>query len=214
VGGSQTLRVDVRVLAATNKDLAAEIRAGRFREDLFFRLNVVPVHVPPLRERRDDIPLLAEHFLSAYLDENGLPARQFTPEALQLLRTLPWPGNIRELSNAVERLAILTRGPRIGPDDLLRHGIGVDLAAAGQAAAPRGTAAGGDDLEIPAAVMRAGGLVAARQEFEKRCILAALTEAAGNVSQAARLLGIDRTNLHKKIQTYGLGSGREGGNDP
>ncbi len=210
VGGSQTVRVDVRVLAATNKDLAAEVKAGRFREDLFFRLNVVPVHVPPLRERRDDIPLLAEHFLANYLDENGLPQRRFAPEALQLLRSLPWPGNIRELGNAVERLAILARGATIGPEELARLGIGGDLPAG--AAAPMTAGAPADAATTPTAVMAVGGLVAARQEFEKRCVAAALAEAGGNVSQAARLLGIDRTNLHKKIQAYGL-AGRDGGDD-
>ncbi len=211
VGGNQTVRVDVRVLAATNMDLAAAVKAGRFREDLFFRLNVVPVHVPPLRERRDDIPLLAEHFLANYLDENGLPQRGFAPEALQLLRALPWPGNIRELGNAVERLAILARGAQIGPEDLARCGVGGDLPAGGGAAPP--PAAGDGGAWSPAAVMAAGGLVAARQEFEKRCVAAALDESGGNVSQAARLLGIDRTNLHKKIQAYGLGAGKDGGED-
>ncbi|HPF70075.1 MAG TPA: sigma-54 dependent transcriptional regulator [Candidatus Krumholzibacteria bacterium] len=212
VGSGQTVRVDVRVLAATNKDLAAEARAGRFREDLFFRLNVVPVQVPPLRDRRDDIPLLAEHFLSVYLDENGLPPRRFAPEALQLLRTLPWPGNIRELGNAVERLAILARGTLIGPDDLARLGIGGDLRPGTSVVGASDGAAAAESWS-PTAVMASGGLVAARQEFEKRCVAAALDEAAGNVSQAARLLGIDRTNLHKKIAAYGLTAGRDGSDD-
>ncbi len=198
VGGNATIHVDVRVLAATNKDLPAEVRAGAFREDLYFRLNVVPVHVPPLRERREDIPLLAEHFLGAYLDENGLPQRQFAPEALQLLGSLPWPGNIRELGNAVERLAILSAGSVIGPEDLARCGVGGDITLETNGALPE------TGLFEPSAVMAAGGLVAARQNFEKQCITSALAEAGGNVSQAARLLGIDRTNLHKKIQSYGL----------
>ena len=215
VGGSQTIRVDVRVLAATNKDLTAEIRAGRFREDLFFRLNVVPIHVPALRERADDIPLLAEYFLASYLEENGLPPRRFTPAALQILRALPWPGNVRELSNIVERLAIMVRGPSIDPDDLARHGVGGDLPLAAHrlGVASDGVARSGAADCTPTAVMAAGGLLAARQEFERRCVEAALVEAGGNVSQAARLLGIDRTNLHKKIQTYGLGPGRDGGDD-
>ncbi|MCB1185305.1 sigma-54-dependent Fis family transcriptional regulator, partial [bacterium] len=135
VGGNDTVRVDVRVLAATNKDLAAEAAAGTFREDLFFRLNVVPIHVPPLRARAADIPLLAEHFLASYLDENALPQRAFAPAALERLRGLPWPGNIRELGNAVERLAILAPGDPIGTDDLARCGIGTGGDA--------GTAAGG-----------------------------------------------------------------------
>jgi two-component system nitrogen regulation response regulator NtrX len=212
VGGNETLNVDVRVLAATNKDLPTEVKTGAFREDLYFRLNVVPVQVPPLRERREDIPLLAEHFLATYLDENGLPQRGFAPEVLQLLESLPWPGNIRELSNAVERLAILSAGALIGPEDLTRCGVGLDLPAGGgtDSRAYATTEAG---LCEPAAVMSAGGLVAARQEFEKRCITAALAEAGGNVSQAARLLIIDRTNLHKKIQAYGLGQAKKDGGD-
>jgi len=207
VGDDTTIGVDVRVLAATNKNLPAEVQAGRFREDLYFRLNVVPVHVPSLRDRRDDIPLLAEHFLATYVAENDLAAHTFAPEALQLLRSLPWPGNIRELGNAVERLAILGRGTVIGPGDLARCGVGSDLPLEEGAAPTAATGVGYD----PAAVQAAGGLVAARKEFEKGCIAAALDEAGGNVSQAARLLGIDRTNLHKKIQTYGLTPGKGGG---
>ncbi len=200
VGGDETLKVDVRVVAATNKDLAAEAEAGRFREDLFFRLNVVPIHVPPLRQRADDIPLLAEHFLAVYLDENGLPQRSFSAEALQVLRGLPWQGNIRELGNAVERLAILAAGDQIGVGDLTLCGIG---GAAGTVAGAAGGGGGGGRWDL-AAVQAAGGLVAARQQFEQEQIAAALAETGGNVSAAARLLSIDRTNLHKKIQAYGL----------
>jgi two-component system nitrogen regulation response regulator NtrX len=198
VGGNETLKVDVRVVAATNKDLSAEAEAGRFREDLFFRLNVVPIHVPPLRERADDIPLLAEHFLAVYLDENGLPQRSFSADALAVLRNLPWQGNIRELGNAVERLAILAAGEEIGRDDLALCGIGGDGGAPGSVASGKGSW----DL---AAVKAAGGLVPARQQFEKEQIEAALDETGGNVSAAARVLNIDRTNLHKKIQALGLG---------
>ena len=199
VGGDETLKVDVRVVAATNKDLAAEAEAGRFREDLFFRLNVVPIHVPPLRERAADIPLLAEHFLAVYLDENGLPQRGFASTALDVLRGLPWQGNIRELGNAVERLAIMAAGEEIDPEDLALCGIG------GAAPTP-GPGRGGSGWDL-AAVQAAGGLVAARQQFEKEQIGAALAETEGNVSAAARLLNIDRTNLHKKIQALGLGEG-------
>ena len=138
VGGSETVSVDVRVLAATNKDLPAEVRAGNFREDLFFRLNVVPILVPPLRLRREDIPLLAEHFLARYLDENQLPQRVFSRTALELLQLLPWPGNIRELGNAVERLAILSTGDAIEVDDLQGCGVGTELVAAGRVAAGGG----------------------------------------------------------------------------
>ncbi|MDX2473203.1 MAG: sigma-54 dependent transcriptional regulator [Candidatus Krumholzibacteria bacterium] len=206
VGGDKTYNVDVRVLAATNKDLPAEAAAGRFREDLYFRLNVVPVHVPPLRERRADIALLAEHFLAGYLDENGLPQRSFEVDALQLLGRLPWPGNIRELSNAVERLAILSRGATITTADLADCGIGAD--GGGARGATHSSVGAAETMDL-AAVQAAGGLVAARHQFEKGLIQAALDETGGNVSGAARLLGIDRTNLHKKIQAYGLGPDRE-----
>ncbi len=206
VGGSETIKVQVRVIAATNKDLAAEVAAGTFREDLFFRLNVVPIAVPPLRERAGDISLLAEHFLARYLDENGLPARSFTPAALARLEGMVWAGNIRELGNAVERLAILTSGEAIDVEDLATSGLGdagVPLAAAGSATAI---------VPLNAAAVRAqGGLVAARQAFESACIISVLKETGGNVSQAARELGIDRTNLHKKIQSYGLGDRRGNG---
>jgi len=218
VGGSDTVRVDVRILAATNKDLPVEVSRGEFREDLYFRLNVVPVQVPPLRERRQDIPLLAEHFLTRYLDENGLPQRIFAAETLQLLQSLPWPGNIRELGNAVERLAILSSGASIEPADLTRCGVGADLQSSGREIQHMGGSTeptgGANAVAVePTGVLAMGGLVAARQAFEKACIAAALNEAEGNVSQAARLLGIDRTNLHKKIQAYDLGSGRSGRNE-
>jgi two-component system nitrogen regulation response regulator NtrX len=207
VGGSETYNVDVRVLAATNKDLPAEAAAGRFREDLYFRLNVVPVQVPPLRDRRDDIPLLAEHFLAVYLDENALPQRTFAADALTVLRQLPWPGNIRELSNAVERLAILSTGQQITTNDLSLCGIGSQ--AGGNAATGGGSADTGAPANLEA-VQAAGGLAAARQHFERTLIQAALERTDGNVSSAARLLGIDRTNLHKKILAYELGSGKDG----
>jgi two-component system nitrogen regulation response regulator NtrX len=214
VGGSDTIKVDVRVVAATNKDLAAEVAAGRFREDLYFRLNVVPVHVPPLRERPGDIALLAEHLLSAYLDENGLPQRRLDDGALLTLQRLPWPGNIRELGNAVERLAILTVGAAITAQDLALCGVGAATGTGAPAVRAGGGGQAATGAVVPAwdlaAVRRAGGLAAARQQFEKDLVEAALREADGNVSGAARLLGLDRTNLHKKIQAYGLGHERDG----
>jgi two-component system nitrogen regulation response regulator NtrX len=220
VGGSDTLAVDVRVLAATNKDLAAEVAAGRFREDLFFRLNVVPITVPPLRERRKDIPLLAQHFLSRYRLENNLPPREFASVTLGLLTDLPWPGNVRELNNVVERLAIMAKGATIEPEDLQAAGVltaGLGIALAAQPQVPekgsRAPAAGpfpdGGLNLTPAQIQGMGGLVAARRRFEAECIRACLAAADGNVSQAARLLGIDRTNLHKKIRSYGITNGED-----
>jgi len=204
VGGSGTRKVDVRVIAATNQDLSARIREGQFREDLFFRLNVIPIHVPPLRERREDIPLLTNHFLERYRLENNLPPMTIDDAALEALCRLPWPGNVRELCNVVERLVILCRGAQIGLADL--EGAGV---------LPRGTgsAAPRADQELhpldPDQVLALGGLVEARRRFEAVCIREALGRAGGNVSEAARLLGIDRTNLHKKIQAYDIQEGKE-----
>ncbi len=206
VGDNRTINVDVRVLAATNKDLAEEVQAGNFREDLFFRLNVVPLEVPPLRRRPGDIPLLAEHFLASYLDENGLSQRSFSAKALERMAAYAWPGNVRELGNAVERLAILALGDVIEVDDLQRCGIGGD----------HGSPVASSQLGIAAdlsALQAAGGLAEARKEFEKTHIKAALDQVRGNVSAAARLLSIDRTNLHKKIHAYGLSSGADGEQD-
>jgi two-component system nitrogen regulation response regulator NtrX len=217
VGGAQTLEVDVRVLAATNKDLPAEVKAGRFREDLFFRLNVVPIVVPPLRERRDDIPLLTHHFLERYRLENNLPTKKFADEVMAILTRLPWPGNVRELNNVIERLAIMTPGACIGVADLARVGMLAESAGdVGEARPAAGmTAAAATDFSAevqplpPGEVLRLGGLVEARRRFEAACIREALTAADGTVSQAARLLGIDRTNLHKKIQSLGISVGKE-----
>ncbi len=197
VGGGGTRKIDVRVVAATNIDLEDSLADGSFREDLYFRLNVVPIVVPPLRRRSDDIALLAEHFLSRYGRENDLPRREFSDAALKELTRLPWPGNVRELHNAVERLAIMAAGAVIEPEDLQRTGL------LGGPAATR-PAGSGDVSTAPDAVLAQGGLVKARQSFEAECIRRALDEAQGNVSEAARRLGIDRTNLHKKIQAYGL----------
>ena len=203
VGGAQTLAVDVRVLAATNKDLEVEVKAGRFREDLWFRLAVIPLRMPALRERREDIALLARHFLEGFRLENNRPPLRFTPAAEARLAAQPWPGNVRELQNAVERLAIMAPGPEIDVDDM-------DRAPSGPVAAPRPDSATAPAPSSPAAVLAAGGLVEARRRFEIACIRQALEESGGNVSQAARALGIDRTNLHKKIQAYGLETPTQG----
>jgi two-component system nitrogen regulation response regulator NtrX len=214
VGGRHTARVDVRVLAATNKDLQAEVAAGRFREDLYFRLNVIPLLVPPLRERREDIPALANHFLARYCAENNLPPRTFSTEALQILSLLSWPGNVRELHNAVERLTIMTPGKCIEAADLQRTGlVKKDEKTATRAGEDAGTESTADRavsiVVTPEKIMRLGGLVAARRQFEAACIREALAASEGNVSQAARLLNIDRTNLHKKIQSYGLAPAKD-----
>lgn len=193
VGDTEPMHVDVRVIAATNKDLMKEVQGERFREDLFYRLNVIPIVVPPLRERREDIPSLCEHFLTRYAVENDLPRMELSKKATQALSEMPWQGNIRELRNVMERLAILSDGPAIEAGD-------VELIAP-MAAVPQ--AMNGSTYD-PEAVKAAGGLVAARRDFEKRCIEACLDKTKGNVSQAARWLGIERSNLHKKMQALGL----------
>ncbi len=203
VGDAKTLRVDLRVIAATNKDLVAEVEAGRFREDLYFRLNVIPLCVPPLRDRRGDIPILSEHFLQLYAFENDLPVKELAPGAMRLLERSSWRGNIRELRNVIERLAILSDGPRITEADVRALGSTAGPAPRGGA---RGRERAAEAWPIPSleGIRAAGGLVEARRVFERRCIEMGLDESGGNVSRAARRLGIERSNLHKKMQAYGL----------
>jgi DNA-binding NtrC family response regulator len=213
VGGKGAVRVDVRVIAATNRDLEREAKEGRFREDLWFRLNVVPLRTPPLRERGEDVAALARHFLERFRAENNRPPMRFSRAALEALARHSWPGNVRELQNAVERLAIMARGPEIGTEDVAAAGLpaGAPVPPAG-AAAPLGAGTTpGEEISAltPEAVERAGGLVEARRRFEAACIRECLRASGGNVSAAARMLGIDRTNLHKKIASLGLEAGEE-----
>ncbi len=188
VGGAKTFRVDVRVIAATNKNLHAEVEQGKFREDLYFRLNVVPLTAPPLRERREDIPELAEHFLNAYAEENGFLPKALSAEARDLLLQYDWPGNIRELKNLVERLSIMVAGDTIYPEDLPTL----------------------DGMSIPKQPdsfpdLGAGKtLRQVREAVERHYIAEALERHKGNVTRASNALGIERTNLHKKIKQYDL----------
>ena len=190
VGGQKTRSVDVRIVAATNKDLAAEIDAGRFREDLFYRLNVVPVHVPPLRERREDIPMLVNHFQRRIGTRQGLPSREIEPDALARLARLDWPGNVRELRNTVERLLILTAGDAITVEDVEAIGFGDHVQ----------DGLGGDLLATPTF-----------REFKERAERAFLSEKLRenewNVSETARLLDMPRSNLYKRIDRFGLRRG-------
>jgi two-component system response regulator HydG len=179
VGATQVIHVDVRILAATSRNLPDEIREGRFREDLFYRLCVVPIVLPPLRQRKEDIPLLAEHFLRKHRDRRGDGIRGFSGEAMEVLIRHDWPGNVRELENAIERAIILARGELITPADLLYYG---------------------PLLKTEAVVKNVTPLV----EVEKEHILRALKQHAGNRSAAAKTLGIDRKTLWRKLQLYGL----------
>jgi len=196
VGSEKALQVDVRVLAATNKDLEAEVREGTFREDLFFRLNVVPLRAPPLRERLEDVPMLAERFIQLACRENGLRPKPVDPEVYERLRQHRWPGNVRELRNVCERIAIMS-GDRVGASDV-PEGVGPRPAAA--------LPAGAGDLarygEVP--------LKELRDLVERDYILKKLEEHDWNITQAAQALGVERTNLHKKIKQHGLTrAGRE-----
>jgi DNA-binding NtrC family response regulator len=183
VGGTRALTVDVRVIAATNRDLRGMIAAGRFREDLFYRLNVIAVALPPLRERPEDIPALARHFLAAYGRKMAKPVREFAPDALASLAAYAWPGNVRELENVIERAVILCEGDSIGRGDLAVPPSSTPPAAA----APGGT----------------GSL----EEIEREHILRVLREVGGNQSRASQLLGIDRKTLYLKLRKYGVPEG-------
>ncbi len=191
VGGS-TLRVDVRVITATNKDLEKEIAEGRFREDLYFRLNVVPLRVPALRERAEDIPLLASHFIERFSRQYGR-VKRLSADAIETLKTYRWPGNVRELRNVMERLVILVAGDTVTRTELpasLRGGRGL---------APEPPDGGARSLKE------------GREQFERRFILHKLQEAGGNVLRAAELLGLERSNLYRKMRAYGIRSGEDGG---
>jgi DNA-binding NtrC family response regulator len=176
VGGTRVHRVDVRVIAATNKDLAQEVGARRFREDLYYRLNVVNVILPSLRERKEDIPLLVEHFLSRFR-VTGQRARTIAPDALRLVVDYPWPGNVRELANTIERLLILTPGDVIAPEDLPPN----VQSFSGPAGGPASLA-----------------------EMERLHVTRVLAETGGRKMKAARLLGIDLKTLNSKIRRYGI----------
>jgi two-component system nitrogen regulation response regulator NtrX len=188
VGGRTTIQVDVRVLAATNKDLTDEIREGRFREDLYFRLAVIPLSVPALRERRQDIPLLIEHFLDHFATELGRRPKSASPQAMDCLVHYQWPGNVRELRNLAERLMIMTRGDTIELSDL---------------PAPIRTESSSDNLD-QLLTQDFGSLKEARDHFESRYIEQQLQRSNGNVSRAARELGLERSNLYRKIKAYGI----------
>jgi len=177
VGGNELIKVDVRVISATNKDMRKAIASGQFREDLYYRLNVVTIELPPLRERKEDIPLLAEHFLAKFAVENQKEVIGFSPEATDYLLKYDWPGNVRELENAVERAVILTQNSYVDVAELAQGSLILAHSVPGQ-----------ERLA----------------EVEKDHILTIINEAGGNYSKAARILGISRVTLYNKIKAYGL----------
>ena len=187
LGATNARKVDVRIVAATNRDLEAEVQAGRFREDLLYRLKVFPVRVPPLRERRDDVALLAEHFRERYSREFGKPVQNFTPEALALLSAHDWPGNVRELENEVQRLVIQAE-----PDEQ----IGAELVSARIRQV--------EGLVLGAATAK-GTLREMVDQVERQILLETLREHGNNKTATAKTLGITREGLHKKLKQLGIG---------
>jgi two-component system response regulator HydG len=184
VGGTRSIRVDTRILSATNRDLEAEIAADRFREDLYYRLNVVTITVPPLRDRRSDIPLLAEYFLKRYAAKNHRTLKGFQPRTMDLLTSYAWPGNVRELENVIERAVILATGERIGPEHF------------------PGTLGGTHPSSTGDSLLLASGR--SLKTVEKEMILKTLDDMGGNRTQTAKILGISRRTLQLKLKAYGI----------
>lgn len=182
VGSARSIKIDVRIIAATHEDLAVAVKGGKFREDLFYRLSVVPIHVPPLRERKEDIPLLVDHFLLKYNKRAKKNIQSVSPQILEALRAYDWPGNIRELENTIERAIVLTRNDQLGLEDLIYHGIGSGLSF----------------LEP------VGGKYKTLDEIEKEYIKAVIRAHHGNKSKTAKILSIDRKTLLSKLKRYNI----------
>ncbi len=193
VGGTRTIRSDFRVVAATNRDLEEEVAAGRFREDLYYRLNVIPIEAPPLRRRGEDIFLLAEHFIRRFEQKRKKRIKGFTPEARRLLAAYRWPGNVRELENVIERMVILASGEWLDVEDLPEK-----MRQAGDTAAAHAAADG------PVMVEGVFSLNAEVAAFEKGLLVQALNQCGWVKNRAARLLGINRTTLVEKLKRYGI----------
>jgi two-component system nitrogen regulation response regulator NtrX len=217
VGSEHVIHVDVRVLAATNKDLAKEVERGAFREDLYFRLNVFPIRSPSLRERVEDIPLLAEAFMDAFARENGTKRKPIDPDVVKALVARKWPGNVRELKNVVERMAILS-GDRVTivdlPEDPHESPFGEEDAADASAAASEPFEDDGAEAArtTPAPAPTSGGakpltLREFREQAERQYIVDTLRTTGWNISRTAIVLGVERTNLHKKIRAYQIKRG-------
>lgn len=203
VGGKSRVEVDVRVVASTNHDLTAEIAGGNFREDLYYRLNVVPIRVPPLRERREDIPALATELMRQVADASGLPARQLGEDALAALQGYEWPGNVRQLRNVIERLLIMAPGDPSQPirADMLPQDIIANTPSVLR------WERGGEIMRLP--------LRDAREVFEREYLLAQVTRFGGNISRTANFVGMERSALHRKLKSLGVhGDERGNGNGP
>jgi len=182
VGGSKTIEVDVRLIAATNKDLPEEIKKGNFREDLYFRINVIPLNVPPLRERKEDITVLANAFLNRFAKEQNIEEKNIDPDAMDILINYTWPGNVRELKNIIERLVIMTKEAVITPDDIMRS--------------LRGGSSSNDFSHLFNLDLKE-----AKDTFEQHYIAYKLSQCGDNVSKTAETIGIERSHLHRKIKS-------------
>jgi two-component system nitrogen regulation response regulator NtrX len=191
LGSARTIKVDVRVIAATNKDLEQEIEKGTFREDLYFRLSVIPIRVPPLRDRREDIPALVKHFADLFSRDNNRRPQRFTPAALDYLQKARWKGNVRELKNTVERLIIMTPAETVDVDDL-REIVRLDAKAAGAAEGEKGT------------------LREFKETSERAFLVGKLRENGWNISKTAEVIGTPRSNLYKKLEQYGIAQETDG----
>jgi two-component system nitrogen regulation response regulator NtrX len=191
VGGTTRIKVDARVLAATNKDLQVEIRAGRFREDLYFRLSVIPISVPPLRERANDIALLANHFMAEFAREYGRRIKTLEAGAVSVLERYAWPGNVRELRNVIERLVIMV------PGDVI---TAMDVGFLDPSASRPAPVSGAPTERLT--------LHEARDRFERDLILRTLDEQEGNMSRTAEVLGVERSNLYRRMKTFGIAPSR------
>ncbi|SDB29293.1 regulatory protein, Fis family [Desulfonatronum thiosulfatophilum] len=199
VGATSTTRVDVRIVAATNRDLEAEVAQGRFREDLFYRLNVIPIHLPPLREREDDIILLGKHFLNVFCTQKMRPVLRLSRKVQDLLALYPWPGNVRELENFMERISILCESDDVMPDDLpakILQVVGMDVPER----TPKKNVNGFEWPTLSDLRARDQGLKDFMDEIEERLLIEALQESHGVKNQAAELLGIKRTTLIEKLK--------------
>jgi two-component system nitrogen regulation response regulator NtrX len=197
VGGNRPVKVDVRVLSATSRNLSEEIAAGRFREDLYYRLNVVPVRMPPLRERREDIPELANHFIARFAAERRIPTPNLSDEAMAALQAHDWPGNVRQLRNIMERTIILAPGDRVSciEVDLLPSEIMDNQGAVG--------------LSTATMAIMGSPLREARESFEREYLKIQIRRFSGNISRTASFIGMERSALHRKLKALGIGDKRE-----
>jgi two-component system nitrogen regulation response regulator NtrX len=191
VGGVRTVKVDVRVVSATSRDLLEEVAAGRFREDFYYRLNVVPVHLPALSERRDDIPVLVDHFVARYATDRRIATPTVAPDAIAALQAFEWPGNVRQLRNIIERTIILAPGERIAriDVDMLPPEITLDPTLA----------SGGSSNAMMGAPLRE-----AREAFEREYLRVQIRRFSGNISRTATFIGMERSALHRKLKLLGM----------